>query len=99
MNEHLIESAYDLAQKHYTDAELAVFKELNSKFRDEDFDTIHLAGKRAMQLHLAALNLAHKVSNENFPYEKSLNILQSQFSEIPAATCQRAFSIAHLKTR
>lgn len=99
MNKRLIDIAYELAKQHYTAAELTVFQELDAKFPDEDFDTIHHAGKLAMQLHLTSLKLVHRVREERFPYDKAIKILQSQFCECPAATCQRAFEAAYVKTR
>lgn len=92
-------AAYALARQHYKAASLAVFSTLDSQFPGTAFDTVHHTADRATHLYFAALGFAQKVWAGSLPYEKAQKMLQTQFSDFPASTCQRAFGDAYTETR
>ena len=94
-----MDAAYTLARQHYKVAGQAVFMGLDSQFSGTDFDTVYHVAERAMQLHIASLELARKVWAGSFPYDKAREVLQNQFNDFPKAVCERAFSDAYLETR
>ena len=94
-----MELAYTLARQHYEAATHAGFKGLDSQFSIAGFDTVHHAGVRAMQLHIASLSLAEKVWARQFPHDKAQSALIEQFKDFPESVCIRAFSHAYTKTR
>ena len=99
MNDQMMDTAYSLALQHVRSAALSVFTDLQSQFSNDDFDTLHHAAERSIQLHIAANELARKVWADSIPFEKAGEILRTRFSEFPASTCGRAFSDAFTETR
>jgi hypothetical protein len=99
MNDASMDAAYSIARDSYKSAAVETFKALDERFSDADFDAVHRLAQRAMQLHIAAIDLAEKIWARTLPYEKAEEILSHQFAEFPAATRQRALSDAHTDGR
>ena len=99
MNESLADAAYALTKKHYEAARQAASSELGAQFSNEEFDTVFHAAQRAKKLYFSAADFAERVWAGNFPYEKAINALKSQFSDFPDATVEHAFSDAYTEAR
>ena len=99
MNEALMTAAYKAARENYKAAAITTFKTLDAQFADAGFDTVHQAAQRAIQLHIAATDLAQKIWERTLAYEKAEEILNRQFPEFPAVTRQKALSDAHTDVR
>jgi hypothetical protein len=99
MNEALLASAYETARENFKAAALATFRSLDSAFAGEDFDTIHQASRRGIQLHLATMDLALKIHAGMVSYEKAEDILRNQFPEFSDSTRREALGESHKESR
>jgi hypothetical protein len=99
MRNEIFEFSYTQAKKHYTEAQNSVVNDINLQFPNADFDTVFYTGIRAMQLHIAALDLATKIWAKFLPYEKAESSLLIQFSEFPSDVVSKALSSAYVSAR
>jgi hypothetical protein len=99
MNEKLMDTAYSVAREQIKAAHLAICRELDGRFSGADLDPIYRAAMRGRKLWIAATDLAEKIWARDLAYDKALHILQTQFADFPAATCERALGDAYQETR
>jgi hypothetical protein len=99
MNEALMDTAYSVAREELKASHLAICKELDARFAGADLDPIYRAAVRGQKLWTTAIDHAEKVWAGTLPYEKALQMLQAQFADFPAATCERALGDAYQETR
>jgi hypothetical protein len=95
----LLKDAYAIAATRYNEARLAVFRELEAAHPGMNFDDIHRASSRAMELHLSALDFAPRVWGASISYEKAEASLIARFPEFPQQVCRSAMSAAHTRNR
>jgi hypothetical protein len=99
MNETLMDTAYSVAREQLKAAHLAICRELDARCTSTDLDPIYRAAVRGQKLWIAAMDLAEKIWAKSLPYEKALQVLQAQFADFSAATCERALGDAYQETR
>jgi hypothetical protein len=99
MNDALMDTAYSVAREELKAVHLTICKKLDARFALGDMDPIYRAAVRGQKLWIAAIDFAEKVWAGSLPYEKALYFLQTQFTDFPAATCERALSEAYQDTR
>ena len=84
MTKTLLEVAYTSAVAHYKAARIAIFSELNAANPGADFDSLHHASSRALNLHVSSLGFAERVWAKNLAYEKSGRIPRGQVLRVPS---------------
>jgi len=99
MQTPLLELAYVSAAAHYKQARLAVFNELSAASPGTNFDVLHQASARALDLHVSSLTFAERVWAKSISYEKAEESLLARFSEFPREVVRRALSAAHAEAR
>jgi hypothetical protein len=99
MNETLMDTAYSVARDEIKAAHLVICKKLDDRFNVDNMDTIYRAAVCGKKLWIAAIDFAEKIWAGSLPYEKALHSLQTQFTDFPAATCERALCEAYQETR
>jgi hypothetical protein len=99
MLNEIFEFSYTQAKKHYTEAQNALVNDINLQFPSADFDTAFHTSIRALQLHIATLDLATKIQAKFLPYEKAESSLLIQFSEFPSNVVSKALSSAYVSAR
>ena len=99
MAKPLLELAYISAVAHYKAARLSVFNELTAANPEVDFDSLHHASSRALDLHVSSLGFAQRVWAKNLAYEKAEESLVAKFSEFPHEVVRRALASAYSATR
>jgi hypothetical protein len=99
MNKSLHELAVASAAAHYKAAQLAIFNELNSAKPDENFDSLHQASIRALDLHVSSLAFAERVWSANITYEKAESALLAKFGDFPRELVCHALSSAYAYKR
>ena len=99
MTKTLLELAYISAVTHYKAARLAVFSELSAANPDTDFDALHHASSRALDLHVSSLEFAKRVWAKSLTYEKAEESLMAKFSEFPHEVVREALASANVATR
>ena len=99
MSESIFDLAYEKAIAHYRECVLGVFRDINAENPTEDFDLLHRASSRALELHFNSLKLAEKVWAKSISYEKAEKSLAAQFPEFSAEVVGRALGAAYVKAR
>ena len=99
MNNDLTEAAFRIAREQYKKCEHAISSDLSKIFSDEGFDTIHTISERAVQLHIASMEIAAKVHDGFLSDEKASEILGNQFGDFSPATISQAMGLAGIDTR
>ena len=99
MTKTLLELAYISAVTHCKAAQLAVFSELSAANPETDFDALHHASSRALDLHVSSLEFVKRVWAKSLTYEKTEESLMAKFSEFPHEVVREALASANVATR
>jgi hypothetical protein len=99
MQNEIFEFSYTQAKKYYAEAQNSLVNDINLQFPNTEFDTAFHTSIRALQLHIATLDLASKIWAKFLPYEKAESSLLLQFSEFPSEVVSKALSSAYVSAR
>ena len=99
MDPTLFSQAYQVAAKHFSDAQAAVLKQISESHPHLDLDTLLHVCNSAMSLHLAGRELASRVAEQGLSYEKAVAAITAKFPEFPPEVCRSALSRAVTQLR